>query len=171
VNDDGKVDYPWHIAFHKDGVWAVKDYINHCVYILNFDSQDKLIAKKIGHHGSGSGQFSNPRAVSFDANDHLNTVTTGYRSLMLMVLSCCSMGNVDHIMDSCTVLSNRCMLWSTMISCLLLNAAIVMSGSVTVFHLIDDQFSHIIGSGQLSSPWDVAVTTDDQLHSRHDVAD
>ena len=40
VNDVGK---PWGIAFGKDGVWAMTDSSNHCVYI--FDSQDRLIRK------------------------------------------------------------------------------------------------------------------------------
>ena len=43
VNDGGRMGTPWGIAFGRDGMWAVSDHFNHCVYI--FDSQDQLVRK------------------------------------------------------------------------------------------------------------------------------
>ena len=43
INDDGRLGKPWGIAFGKDGMWAVADHSNHCVYI--FDSQDQVVTK------------------------------------------------------------------------------------------------------------------------------
>ena len=34
VNNDGNMGHPWGIAFGKNGMWAVADNSNHCVYIL-----------------------------------------------------------------------------------------------------------------------------------------
>ena len=48
IDDGGKMGEPWGIAFGKDGIWAVTDHSNHCVYI--FDSQDQLL-KKFGSKG------------------------------------------------------------------------------------------------------------------------
>ena len=41
VNDDGNMGKPWGIVFGKDGVWAMTDSSNHCVYM--FDSQDMQV--------------------------------------------------------------------------------------------------------------------------------
>ena len=51
INDSGRMDKPWGIAFGKDDMWAVADSANHCVYI--FDSQDRVIAK-FGSKGNGN---------------------------------------------------------------------------------------------------------------------
>ena len=71
LNDDGRMGRPWGIAFGKDGMWAVTDYSNHCVYI--FDKQDQLI-KKFGSEGKDDGQFDSPSGLAFDANNHLYVV-------------------------------------------------------------------------------------------------
>ena len=71
VNDDGRLGKPWGIAFGKDGMWAVADCSNHCVYI--FDSQDQVVTK-FGAHGNGNGQFKDPRGVAFDDDNHLYVV-------------------------------------------------------------------------------------------------
>ena len=47
-----------YIAFGKNGMWAVADYTNHCVY--TFDGQDQLIRKVIN---CGS---EYPHGVTFD---------------------------------------------------------------------------------------------------------
>ena len=52
-------------------LWAVADWINHCVYI--FDDQDQLV-RKFGSYGSNNGQFNAPLGVAFDSHDHLYTV-------------------------------------------------------------------------------------------------
>ena len=68
VNDDGRLGEPWGIAFGKDGMWAVADRPNHCVYIL--DSKDQVVTK-FGTHGNGNGQFTLPIGVAFDDDNHL----------------------------------------------------------------------------------------------------
>ena len=65
MNGDNDMAGAWHIAFGKDGVWAVSDYNHNFLYV--FDSQDKLI-RKFGQ--TGDAQFTKPWGLSFDANNH-----------------------------------------------------------------------------------------------------
>ena len=71
VNNDGKMGETWGIAFGKNGMWAVADFSNQCVYI--FDGGDQLV-RKIGSHGFGNGQFRGPTGVVFDSDNHLYVV-------------------------------------------------------------------------------------------------
>ena len=68
VDDSGRMGRPWGIAFGKDGVWAVTDTSNHCVYI--FDSEDQVVTK-FGGRGNGNSQFKFPRGIAFDADNYL----------------------------------------------------------------------------------------------------
>ena len=68
VDEGGRMGQPWGIAFGRDGMWAVTDVSNHCVWI--FDREDQLV-RKFGSNGTGNGQFSTPADVAFDANNHL----------------------------------------------------------------------------------------------------
>ena len=61
VNYDGRMGEQWGIAFSKDGMWAVTDHSNHCVYI--FDGQDQLV-RKFGSKGNGRGQFNSPAGIN-----------------------------------------------------------------------------------------------------------
>ena len=74
VNDNGSMGLPWGVAFGRNGLWAVADYSNHCVYI--FDDKDQLV-RKFGSNGSNNGQFSNPHGVAFDSHNHLCVVDNG----------------------------------------------------------------------------------------------
>ena len=74
VNDNGSMDYPWGVAFGRNGLWAVTDWSNHCVYL--FDDKDQLV-RKFGSYGSNNGQFSNPSGVAFDSHNHLYVVDWG----------------------------------------------------------------------------------------------
>ena len=74
VNDNGSMGQPWGVAFGRNGLWAVADYSNHCVYI--FDDKDQLV-RKFGSNGSNNGQFSYPRGVAFDSHNHLYVVEYG----------------------------------------------------------------------------------------------
>jgi len=156
VNDDGKMGLPWGIAFGKDGVWAVTDNSKNCVFI--FDSQDKLI-RKFGQRGTNNGQFRNPRGVSFDANNYLYVVDGSNNRVQkfdvngtyLLQFGHRGSGNGQLNYPVGIVVHN--------------DKVFVAEGNnhcVSVFHL-NGQFSHIIGSGQLSDPWDVAVTSNDHL--------
>ena len=74
INDNGSMGQPWGVAFGRNGLWAVADYTNHCVYI--FDDKDQLV-RKFGSNGSNNGQFSYPRGVAFDSHNHLYVVDNG----------------------------------------------------------------------------------------------
>ena len=56
------------ITFGWDGMWAVTDDSNHCVWI--FDREDQLI-RKFGSYGCGNCKFNRPLGIAFDANNHL----------------------------------------------------------------------------------------------------
>ena len=75
ANNNGSMAGPWGIAFGRNGLWAVADNSNHCVYI--FDDKDQLV-RKFGSNGSNNGQFSGPRGVAFDSHNHLY-VTDNHR--------------------------------------------------------------------------------------------
>ena len=74
VNNNGSMGKPWGVAFGRNGLWAVADQSNHCVYI--FDDNDQLV-RKFGSNGSNNGQFSLPRGVAFDSHNHLYVVDYG----------------------------------------------------------------------------------------------
>ena len=74
MNNNGSMGRPWGVAFGRNGLWAVADYSNHCVYI--FDDRDELV-RKFGSNGSNNGQFSYPRGVAFDSHNHLYVVDSG----------------------------------------------------------------------------------------------
>ena len=71
VNDGGRMGEPWGIAFGKDGMWAVSDHSNRCVYIFN--SQDQLV-RKFGSKGNGNGEFNRPAGLAFDDDSNLYVV-------------------------------------------------------------------------------------------------
>ena len=74
VNNDGNMGRPWGIAFGKNGMWAVVDNSNHCVYI--FDGEDQFV-KKFGSNGSFNGQFQSPQGFAFDKDNHLYIADCG----------------------------------------------------------------------------------------------
>ena len=74
VNNNGSMGKPWGVAFGRNGLWAVADNSNHCVYI--FDDKDQLV-RKFGSNGSNNGQFHDPRGVAFDSHNHLYVVDSG----------------------------------------------------------------------------------------------
>ena len=71
VNNNRSMGEPWGVAFGTNGLWAVADNSNHCVYI--FDDKDQLF-RKFGSYGSNNGQFKSPRGVAFDNCNHLYIV-------------------------------------------------------------------------------------------------
>ena len=74
INNNGSMGEPWGVAFGRNGLWAVVDHSNHCVYI--FDDKDQLV-RKFGSKGSNNGQFNYPRGVAFDSHNHLYVVDSG----------------------------------------------------------------------------------------------
>ena len=74
VNNNGSMGRPWGVAFGRNGLWAVADCSNHCVYIFN--DKDQLV-RKFGGNGSNNGQFINLRGVAFDSHNHLYVADHG----------------------------------------------------------------------------------------------
>ena len=156
VNNDGKMGQLWGIAFGKNGIWAVADSTNHCVYI--FDGEDQLV-RKFGSCGSGNGQFNSPAGVAFDSDDHLYVIdlsnhrvqkfTTGGKYLFQFGSKGSDNGKLDHprglAVHDHKVYVTDC-----------------VNHRISVFQT-DGKFHHTIGSGQLSYPYDVTVNGNNQL--------
>ena len=151
VNLGGTMGEPWGIAFGKDGVWAVTDHSDHCVYI--FDSQDQLVTK-FGSKGIGDGQFHCPAGLAFDADNHLYVVCRynhrvqkflvngeyvlqfSYKGLRNGQLDC-PLGITVH--NEKVYIADQC------------------NGCVSVFYC-DGKYSHTIGLGNLSTAiFDVTI--------------
>ena len=156
VNEGGRMGYPWGIAFGRDGMWAVTDSSNHCVWI--FDREDQLV-RKFGSNGAGNGQFNGPLGVAFDDNNHL--YVTDHRNLRVQKFDITG----TYLFQFGSQGSGNAQLQNPI-------GIIVHEGKVyvvdngnhriSVFQL-DGQFSHIIGSGHLQYPWYIAVSSNDQL--------
>ena len=96
VNNDGRMGRPWGIGFSRNGKWAVADNSNHCVYL--YDGEDQLVRKMV---------TEGTIVVSFTVLEELHLMmkitctllmTTGYRSLLLMVTTCCSLASMELMM-------------------------------------------------------------------------
>ncbi|XP_065882502.1 E3 ubiquitin-protein ligase TRIM71-like [Dysidea avara] len=157
VNNGGSMGQPWGLACGKNGVLAVADNTNHCVYV--FDGQDNLI-KKIGSHGSGIGQFNDPCGITFDCNDHLYVADRLNHRVQKFDVSGNYMfqygggkGSQDGQLNGprgVTVHDGR------------LYVADRENCRISVFQ-IDGPFCCIIGKGNVSWPYDVAVNVNNQL--------
>ena len=156
VNEGGRMGTPWAIAFGRDGMWAVTDSTNHCLWI--FDKEDQLI-RKFGSNGKGNGQFSTPEGVAFDANNHLCVTDYGNQRVQIFDITGTylfqfgSHGSCNGQLKSplgITVHDGK------------LYVGEYSNHRISVFQL-DGQFSHIIGSGHLDYPWYVAFSSSDQL--------
>ena len=156
INNDGNMGQPWGIAFGKNGMWAVADYSNHCVYI--FDGKDQLV-QKFGSNGSGNCQFKSPEGVAFGSDNHLYVTDCGNHRVQKFTI------DGTHLLHFGTEGTEKGKLKFP-------NALIVHNHKVyvsdrgnkriSVFHT-DCVFFNIIGSGQLISPHDVAVDGNNQL--------
>ena len=156
IINEGKMGQPWGIAFGREGMWAVTDDSNHCVWI--FDREDRLVWK-IGSKGISNGRFDRPLGIAFDANNHLYvTDIINHRVqnfnvygtyLFKFGIKGTSVGRLKHplgivVHDGKLYIAE----WG--------------NDRVSVFQL-DGQFSHIIGAGHLTYPRYIAVSSNDQL--------
>ena len=166
VNEGGRIGKPCGIAFGRDGMWAITDDSNHCVWI--FDREHQLV-RKFGSGGTGNGQFSHysPLGVIFDANNHLYVTDQcnqrvqkfGINGAYLLQFGSQGSGNGQLSNPSgITIHDGK------------LYVGEHGNNRISVFQL-DGQFSHIIGSGHLKSPRYIAVSSNDQLlvanHDHH----
>ena len=156
VNEGGKMGKLWGIAFGKDGMWAVTDDSEHCVWI--FDREDKLI-RKFGSYGGGKGKFNRPLGIAFDANNHLyiteiiNHRVQNFNIHGTYLFKFGTKGSsVGRLMHPLGIVVHDDKLY----------IAEWGNHRISVFQL-DGQFTHIIGSGHLTNPRYIAVSSNDQL--------
>ena len=157
INDGGRMGKPRGIAFGKDGMWAVADGTNHCVYI--FDRRDQVIMK-FGSQGKGHGEFDLPVGVTFDDDNHLYVVDSNNHRVQKFditskyLLQFGSYGSKKGQMEypvGITIHNNR------------VYVADQLNHRICVFQC-DGIFIHTIGqSGQLNYPLDVVVNNKNQL--------
>ena len=80
------------IAFGKDGVWAITDHSDHCVYI--FDGSRPILVTKFGSKGIGGWSVSLPCRVSIlmliTTCMWFVGITTECKSFLSTVSMCCS---------------------------------------------------------------------------------
>ena len=156
VNADGNMGPPSGIAFSGDGMWAVADDTNHCVWI--FDNNDKLV-RKFGGKGTGNGKFDTPLGLVFYTNNDLYvTDQCNHRvekfdinGLYLYQFGTQGLdkGQLQHPVG---IIAHNSKLYIAESS----------NHRISVFRL-DGQFSHIIGSSQLSKPRYIAINGSNQL--------
>ena len=164
VNISDRMGQPWGIAFGKNGMWAVADLSNHCVYI--FDGEDQLI-RKFGSKGSSIGQFDYPVGVGFSSNDHLYVVDHNNHRVQKFtangnyLLTFGGRGSEDGNLEypaGLEVHNNKVYVTDCV------NKRISVFGTNGKFH-------YTFGSAQLGSPYDVAVNNNNQLlvvdYARH----
>ena len=157
VNNDGNMGQPWGIAFGKNGMWAVADYSDHCVYIFN--GEDQLI-RKFGSKGSGKGQFSHPEGVAF-CNDHLYVADSWNHRVQK-----CTLDGEYLLQFGEKGSQNGKLIIKCPVGLAVYNQKLYVADCnncyISVFQT-DGIFLHTIGSGQLSRPYDVAVNGNNQL--------
>jgi len=156
VNNDGNMGQPWGIAFGKNGMWAVADYSNNCVYI--FDGEDRFV-RKLGSQGSGNSQFDNPAGVVFDSDGHLYVADRWNHRVQKFtddgsyLLQFGSQGSENGKLKYPNGLTIH-------------NGKVYVSDRdnhrISVFQT-DGKFHRTIGSGQLGTPYDVTVNGNNQL--------
>jgi len=157
LNNGGTMGKLWGIAFgSKNGVWAVADNTECCVYM--FDGLDNLI-KKIGSYGSGVGQLNDPCGITFDCNDHLYVADYGNHRVQKFdvsgdcIFQCGGYGSQDGQLNGprgVTVHDGK------------LFVADRENHRISVFQT-DGSFCCIIGKENVGWPYDVVVNVNNQL--------
>ena len=154
VNNSGSMGQPWGVAFGRNGLWAIADHSNHCVYIFN--DKDQLV-RRFGSNGSKNGQFKNPRGVAFDSHNHLYVVDYSNHRVQKFdtdgnfLLQFGSKGASDGQLNcpcGVTVHNNK------------LYVADKANKRISVFN---GQFCFTFGSDRLACPHDVTISSNNQL--------
>ena len=156
VNANGNMTNPEGIAFSKDGMWAVADWSNNCVYM--FDDKDELV-KKLGSSGTSNGKFNNPQGVAFDSHNHLYVADCKNNRVQKFSINgeyLCQFGSCgDHDGQlrepyGVTIYHNN------------VYVADRLNKRLSVF-MTDGKFCFTFGSDHLVNPCDVTVSSDNQL--------
>ena len=162
----GRMGKPYDVAFGRDGMYAVVDHFNNCVWIL--DGQDQFV-RKFGDSGISSGQFSGPYGIAFDDDNHLYvTDCTNYRIQKFDINGkhLLTFGtNGKHLLTYGSNRTGNSQLDGPVGITIHNGKVYVVENSgnrISVFHC-DGQLSHIIGSGKLKDPWYVTVSNDQLL--------
>ena len=156
VNNNGSMGRLWGVAFGMNGLWAVVDYDNHCVYI--FDDKDQLV-RKFGSNGSNNGQFSSARGVAFDSHNHLYVTDTVIDRVQKFD------SNSNYLLQFGSSGSSAGQLSSPFGIAIHKDKAYIAdygNKRVSVFHT-NGQFYNTFGSDVLGSLEDVAVSADKYL--------
>ena len=145
--------YPWGIAFGKDGVQAVADHSNHCVYV--FDNHDQLM-RKFGSLGSEVGQFRSPCGLAFDAENCLYVVELCNHRVQKFDI------NGKYLLQFGS--GNDELQYPVGIAVHNVKVFVADQGNrrISVFEL-DGQFINTFGSDQLINPYDVTFTDKNQI--------
>ena len=156
VNNNGSMGRPWGVAFGRNGLWAVADSTNRCVYI--FDDKDQLV-RKFGSFGNNNGKFNAPRGVAFDSDNHLSVVDCHNHRVQKFntngdyLLQFGSKGSSDGQLNypsGITVHNNKVFI------------ADYGNKRISVFQT-NGKFCISFGSDLLGNPADVAVSADNHL--------
>ena len=156
VNNNGSMGGPWGIAFGRNGLWAVADWTNHCVYI--FDDKDQLVGK-FGNYGSNNGQFTNPRGVAFDNHNHLYVVDNGNNRVQKFDTNGNYLLQFGNKGSSDGELNNPC---GITVHCDKVYIADYGNKQISVFQT-NGKFYTSFGSDLLGNPTDVVVSADNHL--------
>ncbi|XP_065888847.1 tripartite motif-containing protein 2-like [Dysidea avara] len=156
VNNNGSLGNPMGAAVGRNGVWAVVDNSNCCVYV--FDGEDKLV-RKVDSCGSNKGQFSNRDGIAFDNDNNLYVVDRGNHRVQKFdvngnyLLQFGGRGSGDGQLITPYGITTH-------------NGRVYVADNgnhcVSVFQY-NGQFCISFGSDQLSKPCDVAVSINDHL--------
>ena len=166
VDDIINLGNPWGIAFSGNGIWAVADNSNHCVYIFNCKNQ---LLRKIGQAGNRKGQFQSPRGIAFDNTNHL--YVADYKNDRVQKFA--TDGKFLLQLDSYTLnplslsLASKFYKMNCPTGVAAYNDKVyvterIINGYVSVFRSTG-RFCFTIGSKELSDPYDVVVRADGQL--------
>ena len=149
---------PCSIAFGRDGMWAVTDSSNNCVWI--FDREDRLV-RKFGSYGTGNGQFDSSYGLAFDANNHL--YVTDHCNHRVQKFSITGMFILKFTKQKAGYGDLQYPLGITVHNDKIYVAQHEDGGNCISVFFSDGGFSHIIGKGHLKNPYDIIVNCNDQL--------
>lgn len=156
INHDGKMGCPWGIAVAVNGMWAVADHSNRCIYV--FDQQDQLIWK-FGSKGNKIGQFDTLYGITFDndndlyvaeySKDRIQKFDVGGQFLMTFGNKGCGEGQLNSPVGITSHNNN-------------VYIAEANNNRVSVFTK-DGNFCRHIGLDVVDTPYDLAVNYNNQL--------
>jgi len=152
----GSMGNPCGVAFGRNGVWAVTDDANNCVYV--FDGVDKLV-RKIGSYGRNNGHFRCPRGIAFDDDYHLyvaDTINNRVQKFNVSgdyLLQFGGHGSGDgQLINPYGIITHNDRIY----------VADSNNHRISMFQY-NGQFCISFGSDQLGGPWDVVVNVNNQL--------